>query len=96
MQNQINDFRNELKLKDNELIEANAKITSLVSELENANRELSRQTSALEEKTNALAMLNANVNRPATEKYDPYGWKTLKGQAFWDFLKKHPEVTHQK
>ena len=96
MQNQINDFRNELKLKDKELTEANTKITSLVSELETTKGELSRQTSALEEKTNALAMLNANVNRPADNNYDPNGWRNLKGQAFWDFLAKHPEVKNQK
>lgn len=89
MQSQVNDFRNELKLKDNELIEANAKITSLVSELENANRELSVKTSALEERTNALATLNAGVNSRPVESNKPSGWGSLDGEDFFNYLKKH-------
>lgn len=96
MQKQVNDFKNQLTAKDGELIKAKAEITSLASELEKAKSELSKTASALADKENALATLNAGVNKPAEQKFDPNGWRSLKGQAFWDFLKKHPEVKYQK
>lgn len=96
MQKHVNDLSNQLTAKDAELISAKAEITSLASELEKAKSELSETASALADKENALATLNAGVNRPAEQKFDPNGWRNLKGQAFWDFLKKHPEVKHQK
>ena len=45
-------------------------------------------TSALVEKENALATLNACVNSPC----ETTDWRNLKGKEFWDFLKKHPEI----
>lgn len=96
MQKQVNDFKNQLTAKDGELTEAKALVTSLESELEKAKSELSKTASALADKENALAELNAGVNKPAEQKFDPNGWRNLKGQAFWDFLKKHPEVKNQK
>ena len=67
MQKQINDFKNQLQAKDEELTKAKADITRLTSDLEKSNGELSTVTSALEEKTKALDMLNANVNSKADE-----------------------------
>lgn len=67
MQTQINDFKNQLKAKDEELTKAMAQVTSLTDDLKNSTDELLKMTSAFEEKTKALDMLNANVNAHAEE-----------------------------
>lgn len=92
----INDFENQLKVKDEELAKVNANAISLSKDLESAkaiNAELSEKTSALEkaleEKNNALATLNASVLQP---NMNVTNWRTLKGQAFFDYLKAHPEI----
>lgn len=64
---QIQDFKNQLKDKEEELISAKADITRLNQTLETTSKELSEMTSALEEKTKALEMLNSNVNAKAEE-----------------------------
>lgn len=60
----INDFTNQIKAKDEELTNAQAKVTSLESELEQAKKELSNMTSAFEDKKTALENLNSQVLRP--------------------------------
>ena len=60
----INDFTNQIKAKDEELTNAQAKVTSLESELEQAKKELSNMTSAFEDKKKALENLNSQVLRP--------------------------------
>ena len=84
----ISDLNKELQAKHEELTTAQAKVISLGAELEKAKSELCETTSALADKTKALATLNANVNTPASVK----NWRTLKGQAFFDYVKKHPEL----
>jgi len=63
----ITDFENQLKAKDEELTKAMALVTSLTDDLKNTTDELSRMTSAFEEKSTALAKLNASVLTPAEE-----------------------------
>ena len=82
----ILDFENQLKAKDEELANAKAEATSLEQRLEVANEELSKVTSALEEKSNALATLNANVLTPDETKES---WRNLKGQKFLDYVNAH-------
>lgn len=82
----ILDFENQLKAKDEELANAKAEATSLEQRLEVANEELSKATSALEEKSNALATLNANVLTPDETKES---WRNLKGQKFLDYVNAH-------
>ncbi len=91
----IEDFKNQLDMKNKELIDAQAKITSLEDSVETFkkdNGELSEKISALlsdvEEKTSALAKLNASVNTPN----EPSNWKELKGKQFFDYVRKHPEL----
>ena len=60
----IADFEVQMKAKDEELAKAKADATSFKDSLDAANGELSKLTSALEEKSNALAALNASVNTP--------------------------------
>ena len=67
MQTQINDFKNQLKSKDEELTKAMAQVTSLTDDLKNTSDELLKMTSAFEDKAKALDMLNANVNAHAEE-----------------------------
>ena len=67
MQKQINDFKSQLKVKEEELIKAKADVTRLNDSLEKTTRELSEMTSALEEKQTALDKLNANVNHAPEE-----------------------------
>jgi hypothetical protein len=81
----ILDFQNQLKAKDEELEKAKADATSLAKRLEDSAKELSEMTSALEEKKNALAKLNANVLTPNESTTD---WKALKGKAFFDWYQK--------
>ena len=92
----IYDFENQLKAKDEELTKAKAEITSLTDSLateKKAHAELSEKTSALESdleaKVNALATLNASVLQP---NMNVTNWRTLKGKAFFDYLKAHPEI----
>ena len=88
MQRQINDFVNQLKVRDEELAKAKAEAIRLQNELETSSNELSKLTSALVEKENALAMLNASVNaRPVETK--PSGWGKLEGEDFFNYLKKN-------
>ena len=54
-------------LADEELTKAMALVTSLTDDLKNSTDELLKMTSAFEEKTKALDMLNANVNAHAEE-----------------------------
>ena len=82
----ILDFENQLKTKDEELAKAKAEATSLEQRLEVANKELSEKTSALEEKSNALATLNAGVLTPTETKES---WRNLKGQKFLDYVNAH-------
>lgn len=92
----IEDFTNQLKVKDEELISVKAQITSLTNDLESAkkvNEELLVKASALEstlaDKTDALAKLNAEVNTPNETTFN---WRSLKGKEFFDYVKKHPEL----
>ena len=92
----IEDFNNQLNAKSKELIDAQAKITSLedsVGTLTKDKSELSEKISALmaesEERKNALDMLNASVNTPNENVKD---WRSLKGKEFFDFVKEHPEL----
>lgn len=70
----IADFQVQMKAKEEELAKVTADATSLKERLDKADGELSAMASALEEKTNALAVLNANVNTPAAA-VDPYALK---------------------
>lgn len=75
MQKQINEYVDKVKefevqmeAKDKELTSYKNEIISLKDSLEKANGELQNTVSALEEKTKALDLLNANVNsRPDEE-----------------------------
>lgn len=80
----IEDFKVQMKVKDEELAKVKAEATSLKENLDKANGELSDMTSALAEKENALAVLNAGVNTPAEQT----NWKALKGKAFFDWYAK--------
>lgn len=91
MQLRVNDLTGQLKAKDKELTDANAKVISLTSELESKARELSEKASALAEKENALATLNAGVNQTPI-KSQPSGWGSLKGKDFFDYLKKNNNI----
>ena len=79
----ILEFENQLKTKDEELTKVKAEVTSLEQRLEVANKELSNVTSALEEKSNALATLNAGVLTPTETKES---WRNLKGQKFLNYV----------
>lgn len=57
-------FQDQLMAKDEELTKARAEVTSLGKRLEAAEVELRETASALAEKTDALAKLNADVNTP--------------------------------
>ena len=82
----IVEFENQLKVKDEELTTAKNEVISLNQKLEDANKELQATVSALEEKSNALATLNANVLTPTETKES---WRTLKGKAFLDYVNAH-------
>lgn len=66
-QHKINDLTEQFNLKDKELISAKSEISSLTEKLEKSQRELSEMVASLEEKTLALASLNAAVNAPPKE-----------------------------
>ena len=84
----ITEFTNQIKALNDELENAKAESISVKDELEKSKKELSDMTSAFEEKTNALAHLNASVNTPC----ERINWKALKGKEFFDYIKKHPEI----
>lgn len=88
----IENFKNELKAREEKLNEYENKFINFQTQLEKSDSELKATLSALEEKTNALEMLNSNVNTPSNEakKTD---WRKLKGREFFDYLEKHPEIT---
>ena len=65
-QNKINDFKAELKAKDEELRNCKASVSSLESRLEESTKELHKMTAAFTEKKNALDMLNSGVLRPSS------------------------------
>lgn len=74
MQKQINayadkvkEFEVQIEAKDKELTSYKNEIISLKDNLDKANGELSKMASALEEKTNALDMLNVRVNAKPDE-----------------------------
>lgn len=80
----IEDFKVQMKAKDEELAKAKAEAISLTEKLDKSTKELSDMTSAFEEKKSALDALNASVNTP-NETTD---WKSLKGKEFFDWYKK--------
>lgn len=82
----IVEFENQLKAKDEELTTTKNEVISLNQKLEDASKELQKTVSALEEKSNALATLNANVLTPTETKES---WRTLKGKAFLDYVNAH-------
>ena len=89
----IEDFKVQMKAKDEELATVKAEATSLAKKLEDSANELSKLTSALVEKTNALDALNAGVNTP--KETDKTNWKSLKGKEFFDYIKAHPELARR-
>ena len=87
----IMDFENQLKAREEELVKAQAETTRLGVELEKVKSELRETASALEQRTETLAKLNANVLTPNEDPAD--GWRNLKGKAFFDWVKSHPNAT---
>lgn len=83
----IEDFKVQIKDFEGKLEAARAESIRLQENLDNAKRELLSQASALEEKTNALATLNAGVNSPSDNK--SVNWKSLRGQDFFDWYRKN-------
>ena len=81
----ISEFETQIRAKDEELAKVRADATSLAEKLETFSKELSNMTSALEEKTNALAILNASVNTPK----ETTDWKSLKGKDFFDWYRRN-------
>lgn len=79
------DFEVQIKAKVEELTRAKAEVISLNEKLENTNKELSEMTSAFEEKSHALATLNASVNTPK----ETTDWRNLKGKQFFDWYAKN-------
>ena len=92
MQLKLNDFTNQLKVKDEELTKANAMITSLSKDFEACKKELSAMTSAYAAKEDALAKLNANVNKMPEETTSNKTWRDFEGKEFFDFLKKNNNI----
>lgn len=73
----IEDFKVQMKAKDEELAKAKAEAISLTEKLDKSTKELSDMTSAFEEKKNALDALNASVNTPNQIDHKP--WAKLHG-----------------
>jgi len=67
-QNKINNFKAELKAKDEELRNCKASVSSLENRLEETTKELHDVTAAFAEKKNALDSLNSSVLRPSSAK----------------------------
>lgn len=63
----ILEFTNQIQAKDEELTAVKNEVTNLAQKLECTTDELQRTASALMEKENALAVLNAGVNTPNEE-----------------------------
>lgn len=84
MNTQKTEFQNEIKVRDEKLTEYKNEVISLTKKLDDATKELQATASALVEKENALATLNASVNTPAEQT----NWKALKGKEFFDWYKK--------
>lgn len=92
----INDFKNQLVAKDEELTAVKATVTSLTQTLEGKEKEigeLTERSSALvddlAEKTDALAKLNGAVNTPC-QADETKPWKNLKGEALVQWCREHP------
>lgn len=66
-QKKINDLTEQFNFKDKELMTAKSEISSLNEKLEKSQKELSEMVASLEEKTHALASLNAAVNAPCED-----------------------------
>ena len=92
MQLKLNDFTNQLKVKDEELTKANAMITSLSKDFEACKKELSEMTSAYAAKEDALAKLNANVNKMPEETTSKKTWRDFEGKEFFDYLKRNNNI----
>lgn len=73
----IEDFKVQMKAKDEELAKVKAEAISLAEKLDKSTKELSDMTSAFEEKKNALDALNASVNTPNQIDHKP--WAKLHG-----------------
>ena len=76
----INEFEIKAKAMREELDKVKAESTSLRSTLDKTEDELSKTISAFEEKRNALASLNASVNKP-NQISEAKQWKNLHGEA---------------
>ena len=93
----INDFKNELKAKDEELRKFKDSVSSLETRLEGTTRELHDVTAALDEKKNALERLNSSVLRPSSAKvFDKESAReelaNLPMNERADFYRKHREL----
>ena len=66
-QKKLNDLTEQFNFKDKELIDAKSEISSLNEKLNKSQEELSKLVASLEEKTLALASLNAAVLKPSDE-----------------------------
>lgn len=88
----IADFQVQIKAKDEELAKAKAEATSLIENLDKANKELSEMTSALVEKTNALDALNAGVNTPNQTDMKP--WAKLHGEELLKWCRENQARKH--
>lgn len=87
----IESLSNEVKEKEEKLVDFEKQLSVSNSALDNSNRKLEETLSVLAEKEKALDTLNSNTNQiPVEEKID---WRNLKGQQFFDFIKEHPELT---
>lgn len=82
----ITDFRNQLELKQKELDDAKTESINLQNQLDTTKQELSEMTSACAEQKDALATLNANVNKQSGDNTD---WRKLKGKEFLDWYNKN-------
>lgn len=103
MQNKINDlnkeFKNKLELINKELDDYKNESISLKNQLEESNnlvKELSDKVSALTDnlaqKETALEKLNSGVLSNPEKVEKEINWKDLKGNEFFDYLRKHPEL----
>lgn len=83
----IEDFKVQMKAKDEELAKVKAEATSLTEKLDKSTKELSEMASALEQKKNALDALNARVNTPAAVDSKP--WANLHGEELLKWCREH-------
>lgn len=87
----IENLTNELKEKEQKLVDAESETISLKTTLEKTEKELAEKTINLEEKQIALETLNSQANQLPDDK-PKIDWRNLKGEAFFDYLKQHPEL----